>query len=268
MNQDDLSIRPETIKKFHDFITRAGDLQKHRDTVQSCAESLAEEYNNDVHKTLSTSFDVFTSSMRLEQRRIIELFDMVESMIAERESAEYDFEPPKHETLKQKLDEFLNQPLPQKSAPYGPLCGAIPFPSDRIIPSMSYACIPIPEPEEEGGFAYILGLVLGFNPEKLEYTVCDADPTPGEPVPIYKVPVNKVVPVPISAPSRRNKMTNYSQKERVYALWPEGEVFTTTFYPASVASVPNSSPWWYRLKFDGTPPLYASVPEKFIVKIN
>jgi len=259
MSSEDPFGRSEVTKKFRELLRKAMEIQKSHQAIEENSVSLMKGFSAEKQKALSSLYDNSNNNIATEQKRLLELFQYVDDLIIERQNAAPSLEVPAVSQLKEAFLDFVSSPLPLKQSPYAPLCGSLPFPPDRIIPPKSFVCAPHND-------MFILAYVIGFDPETLSYHVCDVDPEDG----ISKsltVKAADITPMPTSAPSRRTKSTNFPLRSRVFSLWPDDAGgWTSVFYPATVASIPTTSPGWYRLKFDGEPTVFGDVPEKFVIK--
>ena len=260
MSVEDPNGRTELSKKFKNLIKKSYEIQKSRNQLEEYSDQIFKDFSLEKNHNFSNLYDNISLSISSEQKKLIEIFQFVDDLILERQNLVTNFQAPSTLVLKAAFLEFVQEPLPIKQSPYPPLCGAIPLPPERLIPPRSFACVPVED-------MFILAYVVGFDPETLNYYVCDVD-SDGDEGKLFTIPINKIVPMPTSSPFRRSKNTNFSMKSQVYALWPdESGTWTSVFYPAIVFSIPNSSPGWYKLKFDGEPNLFADVPEKFVISL-
>lgn len=196
------------------------------------------------------------NTLTTEQNKILDIFQSAETVVDSNEPVT--FEIPTVQYLKERFAKFISDPLPTKHPPYPPLCGAVQHQKDKILKSDTYACIPL-------GDDFILAYIIGYDKETKCYHCCDADPENSE-INVIQVPADHVHPVPTSCPSKRTVASTYQSKTKVLALWlNDNQTWTSVFYPAKVAYAPTSSSGTYKLQFDGEMPLFAPVPEKFIV---
>lgn len=259
---DDPSQRPPLSRKCYELVSGATEIVKGVTRLKENADILEKNYSADTHSLVSTVYESTQTLIGNEQKKLLDMFTVIENLIHEREANPPNFELPSLEELHEKFFAFTQTPLPVfKGSQVPPLCGAMPFPvKEKIIPEKSYACT-------KSDDVYILVYVIGFDPEEMVYHCCDADPEPGDLKELI-IPVNELIPMPTTAPARRTKATTFNQKARVLGLWPQtdGSGFTSVFYPATVKGAPSNSTDWYKLVFDETsnPVL---VPEKLIVKL-
>lgn len=202
------------------------------------------------------------AAVETEKALLREMLRRVEATIENRKiQANLIHEMPTLESLRTEISVFLNRVPNLVNSPYPPLCGAIPFPPDQIIPSNTFVCVPNEE-------LYILAYLLYYDPEINSYHVVDAD-LEATCVTEFIIHASLVVPLPTSSPARRTKQTNYPVDGRVLALWPLDYGWTSAFYPATVLIAPNSSPGVYNLRFDGltsdAETMDAEVPERFVI---
>ena len=256
---DDPNLKSELTKKCTDVVSQAAEISKAVSEIQETSNILNEEYSKDLHLNLTSLCENTQDLIQREQRKLLELFTIIDSIIDSRETQELTFRLPTREQLQIGFNNFINTPLPiwksNQSSPQ--LCGAMYFPTtEKIIPPDSYACIKT----EEG---YILGYVMGYDPEIKAYHCCDADPDQADPIKELIIPLTDIIPMPTSAPSKRSKANTFSTKTKVLGLWPEDGTFTSVFYKAIVRAPPQQSQGWYKLTFDE---FNVEVPEKFIVR--
>lgn len=160
------------------------------------------------------------------------------------------------ENIQKEGQEFLNSPeLKIISSPYTPLCGALPLETGKIIPNDSFVCLKVQSD-------YILAVVLGYNPDTLQYSVCDAFPV--DTVTKINVKASDVVPLPTSVPEKRTKETTHEIDSKVLSLLPIENEWSSCFYLATVKKQPTTPNGLYQLQFDDES-ITADVPEKFIV---
>ena len=260
---DDPNQKSELTKKCVDIVGQAAEISKSVMEVVETSEILNQEYSKNVHISLTNLCENTQDLIQREQRKLLDFFSTIETIIQFRETQESNFELPSREELREGFNTFINTPLPpwkgSQSSPQ--LCGAMYFPTkEKIIPPKSYACIKLVEGSEAN---YILAYVMGYDPEIMAYHCCDADPDQEDPIKEIIVPLTDIVPTPTSAPSKRSKANTFSTKTKVLGLWPEETGFTSVFYPAVVRAPPQQSGGWYRLTFDT---YTVDVPEKFIVR--
>lgn len=244
----------ESSQAFTDLLIGAYRLDQYREKVSEISDVKDEESM----KTLTKLVDSSTDIIKAQKNQIKNILDHLTEIIEERNtnnSVENVIVPTKEE-LQQKFSEFIDLKLPQVTTPYPHLCGAIPWPSDKIIPNDSYVCVPCND-------QYILAIILCFDPETYTYKVTDA--APEAEVEIFDVTADKVIPLPTSLPVRRNKLVTFPHKARVLALWKDEIGWTSVFYSAVVVNQPTNNSN-YLLKFDGDYPISALIPERFVVK--
>lgn len=246
-------------KKYHDLLSRAVDIS--RSDVDSDESSvLISQLPTDPNVALSVLYQATRKTIANEQERYTDIFQTVENIIKENEKRTESFSIPSSESLRASFNKWVSQKLPVMSQPFAPLCGAMEFSRDRIVPPHSYACAPVDS-------EFFLVYVIGFDPETLCYHCCDADPDPiGPKLSDIIVPMKDLIPMPTSVPDKHVKGTYFPVKTRVLAMWSDNGQWTSAFYPATVASIPSESPGVYKLKFDGEPPLFQDVPEQMVVR--
>lgn len=219
------------------------------------------------HRKMARLVDSTVRSGHHSKSLIQEALERIDHTLrARKEAASQGAAVPAVSDLREAVNVFFCEAQPILPSPYPPLCGALPFPDDEIIPRGSFACAVNPNiPLGDDGH-YFLAYVFGFDPEKLCYHVCDADPELEEPA-IIEVSRDELVPMPTSVPARRGKMTSYPLKSQVLSLWFEETAgWTTVFYTATVTNVPTTSPGFYGLLFEGDPPYMSTIPERFVVR--
>ena len=258
---DDPSQKAELTRKCQDIVSQAADISKNINEAQEFSQLVNDDYSKDLHTRLMRLCEGTMDLISREQKKLLDFFSTIDSLIEERERQELRFELPTRDELRDGFNSFINTVLPVWKGSTTPvLCGAMPFPtSEKIIEPGSYACIKFED-------NYILAFVMGYDPELMAYHCCDADPDQDDPIKEIIVPLTDIIPTPRSAPARRTKANTFSPKTRVLGLWPDDNGFTSVFYPAIVKAQPNQSQAWYRLSFEGDVPQPAEVPEKFIVR--
>ncbi|KAK8852797.1 hypothetical protein M9Y10_017787 [Tritrichomonas musculus] len=246
-------------KQFHSLLKRAHDIKMYRNKINMIINQKDDGSGQKFH-VLEQLSENSNKVLTTEKNHLIEMLKKVELIISSRNKMSSTIESlPDAETIRSETQVFTESPLLKiVPAPYPPLCGALPLTSDQLIQNGSFVCI-------QNQYEYILAIVLGFNPETFKYSVCDAAPE-GDDVVEIEIDASKVMPLPTTVPARRSKATTYPVNARVLALWPdENNCWTSVFYLATVMTQPSTSPGLYNLQFDGEPPLFADVPEKFIV---
>ena len=245
-------------RQFRSLLKRAHNILRCRHKI----ESTLTDSSHDVlhhHRHLEHLGKESAHLLITQQSSLADLLQRVHLLIANRRNPSQNL--PSIETIRSELREFQHSKQPLIPAPFPPLCGALPFPQDQIIPTGTFACVP-----HDG---YILAYVIRFNPETNSYVVCDVEPE-GNTVVELSIPAKQVLPLPTSSPARRTRATTHPVGSRVLALWPdENGSWTSAFYQAMVLEEPTTSPGLYLLQFDSTgddsAPYFAEVPEKFIV---
>ena len=253
--------RAQNVKKFHDLLARAHDINKAENSFEDYSSYMVTPNPRDPNSALSLLYQISEQTIENEQKRFTDLFQTVETMLNEKSTASKSFSLPQASFLRQNFAKWTKTSPPVKQPPYTPLCGAMEAPKDKIISPGSYACAPV-------GEEFYLVYIIGFDPEELCYHCCDADPV-GDELSEIVVPMKELIPMPTSVPSKHLKGTYYPVRSRVLAMWPmqgENSQWTSAFYSATVSEVPKSSPGIYKLKFDGLPPIFEDVPEQMIVK--
>ena len=261
MNVGNKNQKEDNSKIYSDLLARAAEINREENSNIDYPSFLVNPDPQDPNSALSLLYQMSEQSIENEQKRYLHLFQTVESMLNEETTSTKKFEVPPSKSLRKWFSEWTTKPLPIVEPPFTPLCGAMEFPKDNILPPHSYACV-------HKGEEYLLAFVIGFDPENVCYHCCDADPV-GKEVKEMDVPISELIPMPTSVPSKHLKGTYHPVKTRVLAMWPmqgEGSQWTSVFYSASVAQVPITSPGTYKLKFDGQPPMYENVPEHMVVK--
>jgi hypothetical protein len=197
---------------------------------------------------------------------IEETLGQLDAVLTERRSHAGGLYPlPNVEELREQTRKFFDEKQPILPAPYAYLCGAIPWPEDQVIPNGSYVCAKNTIVDEDDDAQYFLASVIGFDPEKCTYHVCDVDPELTTLTDI-EVPAHLVIAMPTSVPARRTKASSYPPRTQVLALWQDDNgLWTTVFYRAVVTSCPATSPGSYGLRFEGD--YTAAVPERYVVKL-
>ncbi|KAK8886103.1 hypothetical protein M9Y10_041563 [Tritrichomonas musculus] len=248
----------ESSQIFSDLLKGAYKLEQYREKVSQISDVKDEESLKTLSKLVESSTDV----LRFQKSQIKCVIDHLVSIIEERSlnNPIDNIVIPTREELKKKFAEFIELKLPQVTGPYPPLCGALRWPPDKIVPNNSYVCVPY-------GDQYILAIILCFDPETYSYKVTDAEPDTAvdSDVEIFDVSADKVIPLPTSLPVRRNKRVTFPHKAKVLALWKDEIGWTSVFYPAVVIGQPNNNSN-YNLKFDGDYPITAVIPERFVVE--
>ncbi|EAX99038.1 hypothetical protein TVAG_433660 [Trichomonas vaginalis G3] len=244
-------------KDFAALLERVEKLQNSRDVDDNIEIINFQQIDLNSPKNCLNELEKYANSTFLsEQTKLLDIFQNVDSVVDDNEPVS--FEIPSLQFLKERFQRFISDLLPIKHPPYPPLCGAIKHQKDKIIKSDTYACIPL-------GEDYILAYVIGYDKDTKCYHCCDADPE-GDEVNVIQVPFDQIIPVPTSCPSKRTVSTTHQSKSSVLALWlNDNQTWTSVFYPAKVAAAPSTSPGIYKLQFDGEQPLYAPVPEKFVI---
>ena len=246
-------------KQFHSILKRAHDIKVYRTKINALIQQKDDGSGSKFHNLEQLSENA-NKILATEKHSIAELLKKIDAIIESRNNPiASSLTIPDVDTVRSETQSFLDSPsLRIVPAPYPALCGAMPLTNDQLIQKGSFVCI-------QSNDDYILAIVLNFNPETFEYNVCDASPD-GEEIQEITIPASKIMPLPTSAPARRSKATTYQLNARVLALWPDEVTgWTTVFYFATVMTQPTSSPGVYNLQFDGNPPLFVDVPEKFIV---
>ncbi|KAH0789045.1 SAGA-associated factor 29 [Histomonas meleagridis] len=243
--------------RFHTLLKRAYDIKQCSTKISSIMEI---QDNIEKYRSLKQLSENVNNLIETEKHRIQEALIQIDHLIAERKHPPPEPEVPDIETIREQTKAFINNRQPLASAPYPPLCGALPLQPDQLLSKGSFVCV------LNSNNDYILGIIQSFNPETFQYLVYDADPEDNVIVEIYSL-ASKVIPLPTSSPARRSKATMYPIGARVLSLWHDEIVgWTSVFYTATVITQPTSSPGWYYLQFDGDPPVFADVPEKFVVQ--
>ena len=252
----------ESQKNFRAIIKDAQDVEYYVSQLEELVNSQSQMDSVLKHRQVDSLFLNGNITILQGKQRIAEMIQKLSAVINARKLAEESgVEIPSIDKLQKLVFQFMNERLSVLPSPYAPLCGALPLPQDQIIPNGYFVCVPNED-------MYILAIVIGFDPSKGSYHVCDADPEATEVSEII-ISADLVIPMPTSSPARRTKATTYAPKTRVYSLWPDEQGgWTTVFYPATVVQPPTTLPAWYLLSFDGDPPINASVPEKFVVPMN
>ena len=261
MNDANKEQKEDLTKIYSDLLARAADINREENSNTDYPSFLINPDPQDPNSALSLLYQMSEQTIENEQKRYLHLFQTVESMLNEETTSTKTFELPSAISLRKMFIEWTTKPLPTQAPPFSPLCGAMEFPKDKILPPNSYACV-------HTGEEYELAYVIGFDPENVCYHCCDADPE-GNEVKEMVIPMNDLIPMPTSIPTKHLKGTYHPVKTRVLAMWPmqgEGSQWTSVFYSASVAQVPTTSPGTYKLKFDGQPPMFENVPEQMVVK--
>lgn len=251
MNDDE---NLESSQAFTDLLVGVYRLDQYRDKVSQISDVKDEESMKTLTRLVDSSTDIITA----QKNQIKNIINHLSSIIAERSTNNpiENIIVPTKEELQQKFSEFIELKLPQVFNPYPHLCGALPWPSDKIVPNGTYVCVPCDE-------QYILAIILCFDPETYTYKVTDA--APESDVEVFSVSADKVIPLPTSLPVRRNKLVTFPHKAHVLALWKDEIGWTSVFYPAVVVNQPTNNSN-YMLKFDGEFPISALIPERFVVK--
>lgn len=247
-------INLESSQAFSNLLIGAYRLDQYRDKVSQISDVKDEESMKTLTKLVDSSTDIITT----QKSQIKNILDHLNSIIEERNKNDpiENIVVPTKEELQQKFLDFIELKLPQVTNPYPFLCGALPWPADKIVPNNSYVCVPCDE-------QYILAIILCFDPETYTYRVTDA--APDSDVEVFSVPADKVIPLPTSLPARRNKLVTFPHKAHVLALWKEEIGWTSVFYSAVVINQPTSNSS-YLLRFDGEYQVPVFIPERFVVK--
>jgi hypothetical protein len=140
------------------------------------------------------------------------------------------------------LDAFLNRQLPLSPPPYPPLCGALPHVPGARLPLASFVGARI---ADDWTLCYVAGA------DRDSYLICDAD-SMGEDAATFRAHPSSLVPLPQSQPDRKCPLCEFPAGARVLALWPEGSLWTSVFYPARVVNPPGEPGTPYKLVFEGT----------------
>lgn len=260
-------VKPSNQRQFHSIVRLANEISDSRERIQQSVEADPTESAVRRNKAITRMLETTYRSVMAEKHLIEEMVTKIETIIsARREAAAKERVLPTTEMLQKEFNDFFCKERPIVQSPYPPLCGALPWPDDQIIPNGSFVCAinnDIPEGEEG---RYILAMVIGFDPENALYHVCDCDPEQAEIRQIW-LRCDEVIPLSTSVPARRSKATSYPLKSKVLALWYEAESggWTSVFYPAEVKTVPTTVPGNYQLVFEGDPPYIAFIPEAFVV---
>jgi hypothetical protein len=260
----DLTKSRDRKRQFHDVLKLASDLSHTKDRIESL-QAQSDDAATRRHRQIEQLSDTARRSITNERSLIEDALARLDTILAGRRAqAGVSYPLPTIESIREQTQRFFDEKQPIIPAPYAFLCGAIPFPDDQIIPNGSFVCARNPETSESDDAQYILAYVIGFDPEKFTYHVCDADPELTILADI-EVPANLVVPMPISVPARRTKSSSHAVRTTVLALWQEdGGTWTTVFYRATVVSLPTTSPGCYGLRFEGD--YTAMTPERYVVR--
>ncbi|OHT12395.1 hypothetical protein TRFO_17759 [Tritrichomonas foetus] len=242
----------DSTQPFLDLLQATNRLGQYKEKM----EQISQIEDEDTYKSMTKMVDSSMAIVKKQKDLIGSMLNKLNSMVDDRKIPR-NYTIPSKEELKDRFNEFLQMQLPTVSSPYPHLCGALAWPSDKIVPNNSFVCAP-------NGDLYILAIVLGFDPETYTYQVTDA--LPEDEVIVFDVQADKVIPLPTSLPARKNKLVIFPVKSRVLALWFDDLGWTSVFYPATVLQQPTNNTSMYNLKFDGDPPISAPIPERFVVK--
>jgi hypothetical protein len=152
------------------------------------------------------------------------------------------------------FDSFIGRQLPIVASPYPPLCGSIPLPPTMTLPLGAFVAARL---SDDWTLCYVAAEDAGG------YLVCDADSDSEAPT-LFPFRASAVLPLPTSLPDRKGRGCEFDRGARVLALWPEGRIWTSVFYPATISKAPSETAHSYTLDFDGwTKPM--KIPPGYVI---